>query len=399
MAFSPRTGRLSTLAAAYVIARRDFTAILFSRSFFFFLLGPLFPMLVGGLAGGIGQQVQDHNGRPELGVAMSAGDVAAITAAHRRLVPQLGAALPELVIVQQLAPGTPFDPAQAMQADRANLAAIVTGSLDHPVLTGPEDRIADWQGRVALLAAEARDAHPAALPTVRLSGIATSTADQAQSRLITAQLGQTVLFLLTMLLAGMVLSNLVEEKGNKIIEVLAAAISMDAVFFGKLFAMLAVSWVGISVWALAGGALWFTAGHSLAGFPGPWGDLFLTGLFAAGVDLSGDRIAGLDRARSANAVDAGHDAAAADLLLRHLRHLAARHGGGIHRDGHAVKFALRNAGPRGAATRTLAPCRGDRVATGVRGGAGARRRGAVSQAGDAKWPHWRPRWWPRWWPR
>jgi ABC-2 type transport system permease protein len=47
-----------------------------------------------------------------------------------------------------------------------------------------------------------------------------------------------------MLLAGMVLSNLVEEKGNKIIEVLAAAIPMDAVFLGKLFAMLAVSWWG-----------------------------------------------------------------------------------------------------------------------------------------------------------
>ena len=45
------TGRLSTLAAALVVARRDFTAILFSRSFFFFLLGPLFPVVVGAMAG------------------------------------------------------------------------------------------------------------------------------------------------------------------------------------------------------------------------------------------------------------------------------------------------------------------------------------------------------------
>ena len=44
------TGRLSTLAAAYVVARRDFVAILWSRSFIFFLLGPLFPLLVGTLA-------------------------------------------------------------------------------------------------------------------------------------------------------------------------------------------------------------------------------------------------------------------------------------------------------------------------------------------------------------
>jgi ABC-2 type transport system permease protein len=50
------TGRLSTLAAALVIARRDFGAILFSRSFIFFLLGPLFPVIVGALAGGVGQK-------------------------------------------------------------------------------------------------------------------------------------------------------------------------------------------------------------------------------------------------------------------------------------------------------------------------------------------------------
>ena len=46
------TGRLSTLAAAIVIARRDFGAILLNRSFIFFLLGPLFPLIVGIMAGG-----------------------------------------------------------------------------------------------------------------------------------------------------------------------------------------------------------------------------------------------------------------------------------------------------------------------------------------------------------
>ena len=37
----------------------------------------------------------------------------------------------------------------------------------------------------------------------------------------------------------MVMSTLVEEKANKIIEILAAAIPVDALFFGKLFAMFA----------------------------------------------------------------------------------------------------------------------------------------------------------------
>ena len=55
-----------------------------------------------------------------------------------------------------------------------------------------------------------------------------------------------------MILAGMVLSNLVEEKTNKIIEILAAAIPMDAIFLGKLFAMLGMALVGIAVWSTLG---------------------------------------------------------------------------------------------------------------------------------------------------
>ena len=287
------TGRLSTLAAALVIARRDFTAILFSRSFFFFLLGPLFPILVGGLAGGIGKEVQSNAARPELGIAMSAADTKAMLAAHQRLEPQLGSALPMLVAVKDVQAGEDFDPAAAMQDKRVNLAAVVTGTLDRPKLSGPEERIAAWRGSVALLAAEARRAGGTAYPQVDLAPLKlATTADEARSRMVTAQLGQTVLFLLTMLLAGMVLSNLVEEKGNKIIEVLAAAIPMDAVFLGKLFAMLAVSFVGIAVWAGAGSTIWLASGGSLGNYPAPavgW-PLFLvlgTAYFAMGYLLLG----------------------------------------------------------------------------------------------------------------
>ena len=45
------------LRPAMVIARRDFTATVMSKTFIFFLLGPLFPLLLGGLFGGIGAQV------------------------------------------------------------------------------------------------------------------------------------------------------------------------------------------------------------------------------------------------------------------------------------------------------------------------------------------------------
>jgi ABC-2 type transport system permease protein len=53
----------------------------------------------------------------------------------------------------------------------------------------------------------------------------------------------------------MLLSQLIEEKSNKIIEVIAAAVPIDALFVGKLFAMLAASVVGIVVWLGAGALL------------------------------------------------------------------------------------------------------------------------------------------------
>jgi ABC-2 type transport system permease protein len=262
-------GRLSILSAAFVIVRRDFVAILFSRSFIFFLLGPLFPVLVAAMAGGVGHKVQQSAVVPELGIAMQAADVDAMLAAHKALAPRMAGAAPNLVVVERLRTGEGFDPARALAADRGNLAAIVSGTLAAPRLTGTARDIGPWQGPVSLLAAHALGHAPADFPTVTLASTATSTVQERHGQLATAQAAQTLLFLLTMLLAGMVLSNLVEEKGNKIIEILAAAIPMDAVFLGKLFAMLAVSLVGIMVWGLTGGAFVLAVGQALPTLPTP----------------------------------------------------------------------------------------------------------------------------------
>ena len=265
------TGRLSTLAAAFVVARRDFVAILWSRSFLFFLLGPLFPVFVGGLAGSVGAHVEQAAAAPQMGIIMQAKDAQAMMSAAHQLAPHMDGALPDLVLVHTLAPDEQAQPAAALQANTKgqNLAAIVSGTLAAPVLTGTQGRISEWQGPVALVAAQALGHGPQSFPDVVLQPTATSTAREAQSHLLTAQGGQMLLFLLTMLLAGMVLSNLVEEKGNKIIEVLAAAIPMDAVFLGKLFAMLAVSLVGISVWGATYGVILLAAGKTMTSLPPP----------------------------------------------------------------------------------------------------------------------------------
>jgi ABC-2 type transport system permease protein len=51
------------------------------------------------------------------------------------------------------------------------------------------------------------------------------------------------------------MSQLIEEKSNKIIEVIAAAVRIDAMFVGKLFAMLSASIVALVLWISAGALL------------------------------------------------------------------------------------------------------------------------------------------------
>ena len=257
--------RLSLWQAARVVARRDFIAILFSRAFFFFLLGPLFPVIVGALAGGIGGQVQREAAANTIALAMATPqDNAAMIAAAGQLEAQLGRTLPKLQVAEGGA-----TPDAILRQPGQSYAVVVTGTLTAPEVTGPQGQINAWGGTIGLIAASASQASPVHFPEVTAHPVATSAATDRSDRIRTAQAGQLLLFLLMMLLAGMVLSNLVEEKANKIIEILAAAIPMDAVFLGKLIAMLGVSFVGIAVWAVFGGAIGLLAGEQLPQLPTP----------------------------------------------------------------------------------------------------------------------------------
>lgn len=233
--------RLSLGQAAYVVARRDFRAILFSKAFLFFLIGPLFFGLLSIGGGMIGKRAAENAAPAALAVAMSPADTAALLAARERLAPMVD--LPQMERAE-----APSGVAAAILKDsQRNFGAVVTGTLDKPRLIGTRERIERWRGEVALTAAAA-SGDGTTFPEVAIEPTATSSASQRSARTGTATAALTLLFLLTMLLAGMVMSNLVEEKANKIIEVLAAAIPMDAVFLGKLLAMLGVSFVGITVW-------------------------------------------------------------------------------------------------------------------------------------------------------
>ena len=256
------------IRAAFVIGRRDFTAIIFSKAFFFFLLGPLFPLLVGGAAGSLGGQVAQDISQPVVGIAMAAGEGQKLVTAAKDLGEQLGESrFPELKILD--ANALRADPETLVKEKANGLIAVVSGTLKNPVMTGTAGPVDGWKGEIAMLSAYADHGKAMNFPKIETQLVQESAGNSKQLQLMTAQAAQVLLFMLTMLLAGMVLSNLVEEKANKIIEILAASIPMDAVFLGKLFAMLAMAFVGIAVWGSVGFGISWLSGSAMPTLPAP----------------------------------------------------------------------------------------------------------------------------------
>ena len=253
---------MSTLQAAWVIARRDYAAIVFSKTFLFFLLGPLFPVLVGVGSGALGGSMAESALADRMAVAMSAADQAALTRAAEGPLQSVG--LPDLV------PAAPGSTPDALLGDEeAGVVLVLSGSLKSPRLSGTPEDLADRSERVALLVGTARAGSALTPAALDIRPVSDSKGAEQRAQLITGQAGQVVLFLLIMLLAGMVLSNLAEEKSNKIIEVLAAAVPVDAIFIGKLFAMLAMALTGLAVWAVAIAIGLRLFGGSLPPLPAP----------------------------------------------------------------------------------------------------------------------------------
>jgi ABC-2 type transport system permease protein len=239
------------LRSAWVIGRRDFTATVFSKAFIFFLLGPLFPVLLGALFGGIGARVASQAEQPRIAVVAPHAVFEQLASARDRL----GQAMNDRPTIQlvEVAPQGNAD-VQAddlLKSSRHSVVAVLTGGLDRPHLTGAIEPDGSIAGQVQLLVGEARAAGSSA-PALAVTATEKSSGSVDRSRSITAQMGQMILFFLTIILAGMTLSQLIEEKSNKVIEVLAAAVPIEAIFVGKLFAMLAASIVGIVVWVSAG---------------------------------------------------------------------------------------------------------------------------------------------------
>jgi ABC-2 type transport system permease protein len=249
-------------SAAAVIARRDYVATVWSRSFLLFLLGPMIAALFGGLLGQVGNRTDSVALQPIIVAVVDANGEASLKASYVRLDNRIDD-LPKIEFVRPASAAAAAQAKTLLADTQRNVALVVTGWPAAPRITGPvrqvdalspmvrlimEDSLSDQ--RLAQLGSS-RPPLDIAFDVVSPSGGTTST-----NRYLLARAAQTILFVLTILLAGMLLSNLVEEKSNKVIEVLAAAVPVDAIFLGKLIAMLGVSLTGITIWgSLIGGGV------------------------------------------------------------------------------------------------------------------------------------------------
>ena len=78
------------LRSAFVIARRDFGATVLSKAFIFFLLAPLFPLLMGGVFGGIGARVATQAEHPVVAVVAPRADFDRLNAAREDMADAMG---------------------------------------------------------------------------------------------------------------------------------------------------------------------------------------------------------------------------------------------------------------------------------------------------------------------
>src|SRR5689334_17514278 len=143
------------IRSSLVIARRDFGATVLSKAFIFFLLGPLFPLILGGVFGSIGARVATQTERPVVAVVWSAGDFARLSEARGQMAQALSEG--SVVRIVRFAPERDLAAQQQrlLASERPPVRAVLSGSLNHPHLAGAVSDDSPTLGQLRMLIANA----------------------------------------------------------------------------------------------------------------------------------------------------------------------------------------------------------------------------------------------------
>ncbi|UYY58260.1 ABC transporter permease [Sphingomonas sp. S2-65] len=236
---------------ALTVARRDFTATVLTPTFLLFLLSPL--LMIGfGVIGSLSATTAATGGDAKQRIVVIAGPQQArvVQAVDRRLRAVFSdlSARPELRI--DMPAGDPAAQARKLFAsDRVDVAAVLYGPFARPhILRAPSAGVeTSYLEQVAEQVARAERVGIAPLSRAQVEvvqrGKLTST-----GRSQAAYFAAFGIFFLTLMLSGQVVGAMAEERSNKVIEVLAAAVPLESVFFGKLIGAFGSALLFVCFW-------------------------------------------------------------------------------------------------------------------------------------------------------
>ncbi|MCD2324043.1 ABC transporter permease [Sphingomonas sp. IC-56] len=236
---------------ALTVARRDFTATVLTPTFLLFLLSPL--LMIGfGVIGSLSATTAATGGEAKRRIVVIApqreAQIVQAVDKQLRTVFTDPSARPELRI--DMPAGDPAAQARALLAsDRIDVAAVLYGAFERPHIL-----------RAASANVEAGYLQQLAEQVVRAQRAGTTVLSRPQVEVV--QRGQTTtsgrsqaayfaafgIFFLTLMLSGQVVGAMAEERSNKVIEVLAAAVPLESVFFGKLIGAFGSALLFVCFW-------------------------------------------------------------------------------------------------------------------------------------------------------
>jgi len=236
------------------IARRDFMATVFTPLFLLFLLSPLLMVgfaLVGALGGStIARGTADKD---RIIAFVSSDDGAAMLAADKRLRRIFRRAeAPPALFIEPAAKDVEAQARAAFVTKQYDAAAVLYGPLDHPqIFYGSQSgRASSYLAQLAEQALRDRASGGKAALSVATKIPITRTVPSKSGHNQSAFLAVTGIFFLTLFLSGQAVGTMAEERSNKVIEILAAAVPLESVFLGKLLGMFGVAVLFVTFWGV-----------------------------------------------------------------------------------------------------------------------------------------------------
>lgn len=240
------------LRQALTVARRDFTATVMTPTFLLFLLSPL--LMIGfGVVGSMSATSAAGSGeaRQRIVVIAAPGKAAEIAEVDKQL--RRFFANPKARPALQIeGPGDDIE-AQAralLNSSRFDVTAVLYGTLDRPRILRrpsgyPEGLYLAQLAEQTLRAERSGGARPLSEAEVIVVDSGQATTGGRSQAAYFAALG---IFFLTLMLSGQAVGAMAEERSNKVIEVLAAAIPLESVFFGKLLGAFGSALLFVCFW-------------------------------------------------------------------------------------------------------------------------------------------------------